>query len=830
MKRVTGEVKGFGNLVQKNSAQIKKMGRSMTVAGGVIVGGLGMMVKAFGSFDEAMTRSLAIMGDISPAMRKEMEKTAKQLSTQSTFAAKELAEAYYFLASAGMSAEASISALAPVARFAQAGAFDLAQATDLLTDAQTAMGLSSKDVIENEKNLIRVSDVLVGANTLANASVLQFSEALTNKAAPALVSLNKEVEEGVAVLAAYADKGIKGRLAGQRLTMMLNGLFAATRENKKAWDAAGISLFEADGSMRSIADIIQDMEGRLGSMTVKQREAELATLGFNIKTKDSILTLMGSSEKIRTWTADLKKMGGITKTVADKQLEAFNAKMTILKNTVVLATVAVGESLAPTIEDLGVKIKSVTEEVTKWIEKHPELTEIISKSALGIGALLLVLGPLAMMLPGLVLGFKLLMPVVAALASPVTLLAAAIAGIAISVQKLADNLTTAKKAMSDFREETLIFANAAENFKKLWIVVRKEGGETLEQFDELFKRFGGNWDMILRTIITDPKFATLKTLLFEVATGLKTIGLEGKDLSIKLPTAFKKADTAVVATKKVFTSWATTVGKIFHDTSVRAADMRREMRDIKLIMPPIAMDLPKMSLEDWKKWYKQWLKDLQEKWNQEWQDMMWTVRTIVGQISEILNQFSASQMQRIENEYEARRAVIENSMLDEEEKATAMEKLEKDMEAKRRKAMRTQAIFGKALALSSAIINIAEAITKALTLGPFLGIAAATWVKALGAIQIAAIMATPIPSLQKGGKIEGPAIVGEAGPELFVPATPGTIIPLRREGAPVTMTRMRIIIQNRITIGEQTFYKESYKSINKAGELGDLIVPNKVVV
>jgi len=830
MKRVTGEVKGFGNLVQKNSAQIKKMGRSMTVAGGVIVGGLGMMVKAFGSFDEAMTRSLAIMGDISPAMRKEMEKTAKQLSTQSTFAAKELAEAYYFLASAGMSAEASISALAPVARFAQAGAFDLAQATDLLTDAQTAMGLSSKDVIENEKNLIRVSDVLVGANTLANASVLQFSEALTNKAAPALVSLNKEVEEGVAVLAAYADKGIKGRLAGQRLTMMLNGLFAATRENKKAWDAAGISLFEADGSMRSIADIIQDMEGRLGSMTVKQREAELATLGFNIKTKDSILTLMGSSEKIRTWTADLKKMGGITKTVADKQLEAFNAKMTILKNTVVLATVAVGESLAPTIEDLGVKIKSVTEEVTKWIEKHPELTEIISKSALGIGALLLVLGPLAMMLPGLVLGFKLLMPVVAALASPVTLLAAAIAGIAISVQKLADNLTTAKKAMSDFREETLIFANAAENFKKLWIVVRKEGGETLEQFDELFKRFGGNWVMILRTIITDPKFATLKTLLFEVATGLKTIGLEGKDLSIKLPTAFKKADTAVVATKKVFTSWATTVGKIFHDTSVRAADMRREMRDIKLIMPPIAMDLPKMSLEDWKKWYKQWLKDLQEKWNQEWQDMMWTVRTIVGQISEILNQFSASQMQRIENEYEARRAVIENSMLDEEEKATAMEKLEKDMEAKRRKAMRTQAIFGKALALSSAIINIAEAITKALTLGPFLGIAAATWVKALGAIQIAAIMATPIPSLQKGGKIEGPAIVGEAGPELFVPATPGTIIPLRREGAPVTMTRMRIIIQNRITIGEQTFYKESYKSINKAGELGDLIVPNKVVV
>ncbi|GAI47615.1 unnamed protein product, partial [marine sediment metagenome] len=85
---------------------------------------------------------------------------------------------------------------------------------------------------------------------------------------------------------------------------------------------AGLSLFEADGSMRAIADIIQDMEGYLGAMTVKQREAALAQLGFNLRTKDSMLTLMGSSEKIRKWTEDLKNMGGITEEVYKKQLMA----------------------------------------------------------------------------------------------------------------------------------------------------------------------------------------------------------------------------------------------------------------------------------------------------------------------------------------------------------------------------------------------------------------------------------------------------------------------------------------------------------------------------
>jgi len=242
-----------------------------------------------------------------------------------------------------------------------------------------------------------------------------------------------------------------------------------------------------------------------------------------------------------------------------------------------------------------------------------------------------------------------------------------------------------------------------------------------------------------------------------------------------------------------------------------------------LKMGPLLFDIPKMTAEDFKKWWKQWHKDLNEKWRKEWEDMMWTVRTIVGQISGILSQLSANQMQLIDNEekrrtdalnsrnekekaaleswYEREREKIETTITNEEEKNEALAelaeayagkendlaekqaetqtKLEEDIAKKRRKAMRKQAIFQKAISLSMAIINISEAITKALTLGPFLGVAAATWIKVLGAIQIAAILAAPLPALQKGGRIGEAAIVGEAGPELFIPARPGEIIPLR---------------------------------------------------
>ena len=829
-------MKGLGGLVQKNSAQFKKMGRQMTIIGGVIVGTIAMMVKAYASFDEAMTRSLAIMGNVSSAMREKMAATAKQLSTETTFAAKELAEAYFFLASAGMSAEASISALGPVSKFAQAGTFDLALATDLLTDAQTALGLSSKNVAENEENLIRVSDVLVGANTLANASVLQFSEALTNKAAAALVNVNKEVEEGVAVLAAYADKGVKGRLAGQRLTMMLNGLFAATRENKKAWDEAGISLFNADESMRSIADIIGDLEGRLGSMTVKQREAELAMLGFNIKTKDSILTLMGSSEKIRGWTEDLKKMGGITEEVASKQMEAFNAQLKTLKNTVIGAAISIGQTLAPMLEKLIEQVKKVAARVTAWIKEHPKLTEWIVKLAAAIGTLMVILGPLVMMLPGLVTGFVLLKAAVISLAGPVGIAVAALVGIALAIKDIIKTHKEAIKAMSDMALGAAIMGNAAENFKKLWVKVREEGGPALEQFNELMKRFGGNWDKILKQIIADPKLAILKAMLLRVAGTVKGISDEGKNLSITLPSHLVIVEEAAKKTEHSFTSWATMIGKAFHETSIRVAQMKGSFKSTSFVvgnvvgdlesgfvkinkaavkaakLPPFAVNIPKMSLKDLRDYYIAWLLELKTKWKSAWQAALAGSRNVVSALDSLFGQFAENQAAKIENEekmhtdaleawYESERERIETTITNEEQKVAALEALDEEkarkenklqhrMDKERRKLERARAKGQKMTALFSAGINVAEAITKAFTAGPLIGQILAGIVAALGAVQMAAIAAAPLPALQRGGKIGEAGIVGEAGPELFFPETPGTIVPLRTEATQLMTSPM----------------------------------------
>jgi hypothetical protein len=136
---------------------------------------------------------------------------------------------------------------------------------------------------------------------------------------------------------------------------------------------------------------------------------------------------------------------------------------------------------------------------------------------------------------------------------------------------------------------------------------------------------------------------------------------------------------------------------------------------------------------------------------------------IISQINDIKSQKDQERIQgeraRIEELREAgaiteKEAILRNKRLDAEEK----------------KLKREAAIRDKNLAIFNAIINTAQAVTKALASAPpplnaiLAGIAGA-----LGAAQIAVIASRPIPKFRTGKKnrYEGPGIIGEAGAELF---------------------------------------------------------------
>lgn len=349
MTRSRGVTGAFGKASAIAMAGVRMAAVAATAA--IAAVGTAMLISARKGeeFNRKMRNSTAIMGDLSNVMRRDMKAAAIGMARVTSASAAVAASAFFFLASAGLDAKQSIAALPAVAQFAQAGNFDLATATDLATDAQAALGLTSKDASKNLKNLTRVTDVLIKANTIANASARQFSESLTNKTGVAFKQLGKDVEEAVAVLGVFADQGIKGAEAGTALGIVMRDLQTKSLNNAEGFRRAGIAVFDVNGEMNNLADIVADVERALGGMSDAQRKATLLQLGFSDKSVQFVQALIGSSEKIRDYEDQLRSAGGLTKEVADKQLTDIQKGMAAFGAATSKAGSALSEEFGPAI-------------------------------------------------------------------------------------------------------------------------------------------------------------------------------------------------------------------------------------------------------------------------------------------------------------------------------------------------------------------------------------------------------------------------------------------------------------------------------------------------
>jgi TP901 family phage tail tape measure protein len=379
---------------ESSLANFGKVAAGIAAAATAVVGAIAIKsIKEFSEFDAKLNQSIAIMGDVSDAMRNDMADAARQVALETTFAAGEAAEAFFFLASAGLDAEASIAAMPQVAKFAQAGMFDMATATDLATDAQSALGLTSKDATENLENLTRITDVFVRANTLANTSVQQLATAFTTKAGTALKTVGKDVEEGAAALALFADQGVKGELAGTQLTNTIFGLTDRALKVPGAFEKLGISVFDAEGNMRNFADIADDLGGAFVGMTEEQKLAELGALGFSKQARAGVLMLSGQGDKIREYEDALRDAAGFTEEVANKQLLTPTAQFALLRSAMENVALEIGSVLAPALGGMaGLLAPLVTDllpGITNVLENHvvpavESFTRVFTDTAVGL--------------------------------------------------------------------------------------------------------------------------------------------------------------------------------------------------------------------------------------------------------------------------------------------------------------------------------------------------------------------------------------------------------------------------------------------------------------
>lgn len=383
--------------------RLEKFGTQMFFLGSRITAGVtlpftaaaGAVTKWGMDFNKALTESLAIMNGVTPAIRDQMGAVAKSVTDFSKFSAVEGAEGFYHLASAGLDAQTSMGALPVATKFAQAGVFDLAKATEFLAGAQAAMSDGTESAGQKVADMARIADVLTLANNRALGTVQDFAEALTNKAGAALRQTHKSVEEGVAVLAAYAEQNIKGKAAGQQLWMVLRDLSTYALKNADDFKRFGISVFDAQGNMRNMANIIGDVEKATRNMSDAERTEMFIALGIPLRSVAATKALIGYSDAIRKHQEALEAAGGTTDKVANEQMKALSNQVMQLWNQFKVASTEIFESFVPTIQRYIIPAMETAlakfKEFGKFVAGLPEPVKALG---LALGALVVSIGPI----------------------------------------------------------------------------------------------------------------------------------------------------------------------------------------------------------------------------------------------------------------------------------------------------------------------------------------------------------------------------------------------------------------------------------------------------
>ena len=352
-----GKASGFGStLTNVVGHAVDFVKTSLETAGRATAAFIGESIQTGREFDQAMSQVAATMGT-SVGEIENLRDFAREMGASTAFSATEAAEALNYMALAGYDAETSMSMLPNVLHLAAAGNFDLARASDMVTDTQTAFGIS----LERTTQMV---DEMAKAASTGNTNVEQLGDAfltvggLAQELNGGFVTLSDGTQAEVdglqeleIALTSMANAGIKGSEAGTHMRNMLLKLASPTAEGATRFEALGVRIFDAGGKMRSLKEIFGDLNTALGRLTQQEKLQAISDL-FNTRdtaASEALLHAIGEDwDHIGESILDAK---GAAEQMAETQLDNLEGDITKFKSALDEAKISISDRLAPTLRD-----------------------------------------------------------------------------------------------------------------------------------------------------------------------------------------------------------------------------------------------------------------------------------------------------------------------------------------------------------------------------------------------------------------------------------------------------------------------------------------------
>ena len=347
-----------------------------------IVGVGAAAVKTATDFEAGMSEVKAISGATGSEFDALRDK-AIEMGAKTKFSASDSADAFKYMAMAGWDASQMMDGIAGIMDLAAASGEDLATTSDIVTDALTAFGLQASDSAH-------FADVLAQASSKSNTNVGLMGETF-KYVAPVAGALGYSIEDTAVAIGLMANSGIKGSQAGTALRSTITRLAKPVGEAKDAVEELGISITNADGTMKPLSQTMVELREKFAGLTEEQKAQYAAMLAGQEGMSGLLAIVNASDEDFQKLTNEINNANGAAEDMASVMMDNTAGAVEQLKGALESAGILIGEKLTPYIRKLA-------EWITGFVEKFNSLSEEEQDQIVKFGLILAAIGPVLLIL------------------------------------------------------------------------------------------------------------------------------------------------------------------------------------------------------------------------------------------------------------------------------------------------------------------------------------------------------------------------------------------------------------------------------------------------
>lgn len=466
--------------------QLKSFGRSMNryVTLPMAVAG-GAALKMYSDFEASMTKITSLVG-VGRDQVQAWNADVLQMAGPVAQAPGKLADALFFVTSAGVRGAEAMEVLEMSAKAATSGLGEVKTVADLVTSAMNAYG-------KENLNAQQATDVLVAAvrEGKAEADALASSMGMV---LPIASNMGVTFSQVGAAVAAMTRTGTNAQTASVQLRQILNSLIKPAQQSEEALMAMGTSAAALRRTIREEGLLTALMQIR--ELTNKYGEDTMAKVFPNIRALSGVLDIMGSNmqDNVAIFQSLENAQGSLNMAFEETQKTLkfkFNSTVTSVKTGLVTLGQSMAMEVIPILEGLADRVGRVIE----WWNRLDEPTR---RMIIRVGALAAAIGPLVTILGVLASAVRAMLSPMGLVMTAITLLGAGIATLIIRTHDLSEAQTAlnsvqdmATKAITDQRTRMEQLLKIARDESQ----VLEDRRKAMEELNKMSPEYFGNLNL-----------------------------------------------------------------------------------------------------------------------------------------------------------------------------------------------------------------------------------------------------------------------------------------------------------------------------------------------